>query len=116
MTDRLGVVCRHLALVAIDGATDEVASTMTADFRLHVEGTTTDRWGYLALIDARWAAEGPRPPLDVLGDHVSGDQVAIGVAPHCLAHFGVRDELISEVWMTPDWRPWTVPLAIDRTV
>ncbi len=94
------MVCRHLALVAVDGATDEVAATLTPDFRLHVDATTTDRWGYLALIAARWAAEGTRPPLDVIGDHVSGDHVAVDIAPQCIARFHVCGERISEAWMT----------------
>jgi hypothetical protein len=111
VNDRRSFVCRHLALVAVDGSSAEVADTLTPDFLLHIDTTTTDRWGYLALIDARWATEGPRPPLDVVGDRQRGDFVTVTVAPHCLAHFRVPGDRIAEVWMTPDWRVWAEPLA-----
>ncbi len=61
----LSTVCRHLALVAVDGASDEVALTPAPDFCLHLAHVDTDRWGYPALIDADWATYSTRPPLDV---------------------------------------------------
>ena len=46
-------VCHHLALVAIYAATDEVALTLDPAFKLYIDGMATDRWGYVALIEAR---------------------------------------------------------------
>lgn len=100
------VVCRHLALVAVDGATDDVAATVSPGFRLHLDAMETDRWGYLALIAARWAAEGDRPPLDVVRHTVSGEMVTVAIAPRAVAHFRTRGDLIDELWLTCDWRQW----------
>ena len=65
----------------------------------------------VSMIAARWATDGPRPPLDVVGGHAGGDFVTVTVAPRCVAHFRVCDERIAEAWMTSDWRRWTTPLA-----
>lgn len=103
---RLGVVLEHLALVAIDGAGDSVMATLDDGFRLHLDGITTDATGYLVLLSARWAAEGDRPPLDVMATSESGDMVTVSIEPHCLAHVRVIDGRIRELWLTADWRQW----------
>lgn len=107
-TERANVsaVCRHLALVAIDGATDEVADTLAADFRLHVDGVDTDRWGYLSLIEANHAAHGTRPPLDVVTAHGAGHFVTTLLEPRCIAYFRVAGGAIAGAWITTDWHVW----------
>lgn len=99
-------VCRHLALVAIDGATDEVALTLDPSFRLHIDSIDTDRWGYLSLIEANHAAHGPRPPLDVVTAIGTGRFVIARLEPRCIAHYRLVDGLITEAWMTTDWHVW----------
>ncbi len=105
--------CHHMALVAIDGATDEVALTLATSFRLHLDRAVTDRWGYLALIDANVAVHGPRPPLDVLRASGSGQFVTLAVEPRCLIHMRIAAGLIAEMWMTTDWGRWTAGLGDD---
>jgi hypothetical protein len=100
------VVVRHLALVAVDGAGGSVAETLHPDFRLHLDGTTTDASGYLALIEARWAIEGDRPPLDVTRATTKSPMVAVVVEPHCMVHVRVERDLLAEMWITTDWRHW----------
>ncbi len=100
------VVCRHLALVAVDGAGATVAATLDPSFQLHVDGLTTDAAGYLALIDARWAAEGDRPPLDVVAATPQRSMVTVSIEPRCMAHMRVEDEVLVEMWITSDWRRW----------
>jgi len=107
----LDTVCQHLALVAIDGATNEVALTLDPAFRLHVDGADTDRWGYLSLIEANHAAHVARPPLDVEDAYTFGDFVMARLSPRCLAHFRVIDDAIVELWMTVDWQQWQVWLG-----
>lgn len=102
----LSAVCRHLALVAVDGATGEVAATLTPDFRLHADTLDTDRSGYLALIAANHAAHVTRPPLDVAHAEVRREFVTVRLDPHCIAHYRLRDGIIAEAWMTTDWRIW----------
>jgi hypothetical protein len=103
----ISTVCHHLALVAIDGATDEVALTLDASFRLHIDRTVTDRWGYLALIAANHAAHGTRPPLDVTTAQICGEYVMASLEPRCLAYFRLAGEFIAELWITVDWNEWT---------
>ncbi len=103
----LSTVCHHLALVAIDGATDEVALTLDPTFVLYLDGASTDRWGYLALVEANRALSPTRPPLDVRNAASQGDFVTVGLEPRCLAHFRVVDDLIVRLWMTADWNVWT---------
>jgi len=105
-TDLVDVASRHLALVAVDGAASTVADTLAPGFRLHVDGLTTDGGGYLALIAARWAVEGPRPPLDVMATAPYASVVTLSIEPHCMIHIAVEDELITEMWITSDWRRW----------
>jgi hypothetical protein len=100
-------VCRHLALVAIDGATDEVADGLDAGFRLHLGHACTDRWGYLALIEANHAAHGARPPLDVVAASASGDFVTARLEPRCLAYVRLAGGLIAELWIVVDWNAWS---------
>lgn len=102
----LSAVCRHLALVAIDGATDEVANTMMPGFRLHVDTIDTDRGGYLTLIAANHAAHGTRPPLDVTAAYATGRFVMTRLEPRCFVHFRLVDGVIAEAWMTTDWHTW----------
>lgn len=102
----VSTVCRHLALVAIDGATDEVALTLDPTFRLHIDGVDTDRWGYLALIEANHAAHGTRPPLDVATAIGTGHFVITRLEPRCIAYYRLVDGLITESWMTADWHVW----------
>src|SRR5262245_6758499 len=87
----VSTVCRHLALVAIEGATDEVALTLDPGFRLHVDRLDTDRSGYLALIAANHAAQPARPPLDVVTAYGRGHFVTARLEPHCIAHFRMAD-------------------------
>ncbi len=101
------VACHHFALVAIDGASDETALTISPSFRLHIGTLDTDRTGYLALIAARHAAHGERPPLDVLHLCTRGNVVTAHLEPRCLAHLRVEDDVVSEMWLTPDWDEWT---------
>jgi hypothetical protein len=103
----LSTVCRHLALVAVDGATDEVALTLDPGFVLHLNGVSTDRWGYLALIEANRALHATRPPLDVRTASARRRFVTVSLIPRCVAHFQLEDELIVRLWMTPDWRVWS---------
>jgi hypothetical protein len=98
------VVCHHLALVAIDGAGTSVQATLHPEFRLHVDGLTTGAGGYLALIEARWAAEGERPPLDVMKASLQPSVVTLAIEPHCMVHVRVADDLLAEMWITADWR------------
>ncbi len=101
------LVCRHLAMVAIDGASEEVAATLSDDFALHVDQLDTDRWGYLALIDANHAAHGTtRPPLDVTTIQGNTTSVTARLEPLCVAHYRLDGAAIAEAWMTTDWRVW----------
>ena len=99
-------VCWHLALAAIDGPTDELALTMAPEFRLHLDGCATDRWGYFALIEANRAAHATWPPLDVEDAFGRGHFVTARLEPRCIAHFRLVDGLIAELWMTVDWHTW----------
>lgn len=99
-------MCRHLALVAIDGATDEVAATLTPGFRLHLDGIDSDQAGYFSLIDANRAAHAGLPPLDVVRIHGSHQFVTALLEPRCLAHYRFEGDLIAELWMTIDWTTW----------
>lgn len=100
------VVNRHLALVAVEGAVDEVTATLASGFRLHVEDCSTDRHGYLALIAARWAAEGDRPPLEVGQRAVSDRSAIVVLGERTAAYVRVEDALIAEIRMTNEWRRW----------
>ncbi|MFV0307816.1 MAG: hypothetical protein ACK5OX_08745 [Desertimonas sp.] len=108
--DPLEVVGRHLAMVAVDGATDEVASTMTPDMCCSIDDLTTDRNGYLALIAARWAAEGARPALEVRRNTARGALVTVALAQRGLAYFQVENGLIRTLRLTTDWNRWLSPL------
>ena len=108
----ISTVCQHLALVAIDGATDEVAATLAPDFRLHLGGVDTDGTGYLALIEANHAAHGTRPPLDVQSAVGTGHSGWARLEPVCLAHFRIGDDKISELWIATDWRDWLLDPAV----
>ena len=92
--------------MAIDGASEDVDHTLTADFALHLDGLTTDRWGYFVLIEANRAAYGTRPPLDVQDACARADFVSVRLEPSSLAHFRLVDGLITELWMTVDWQTW----------
>src|SRR5262245_58047102 len=110
VTERLNVdaVCHHLALVAIDGATQELADTMTEAFELHLDGLDTDRSGYFALIDANHASfPGGRPPLDVVTVFGFREFVTARLEPSCLAYFRVEGLRLAEMWMTIDWQTWS---------
>lgn len=100
-TDR---VCRHLALVAIDGATDEVLDTMSPDFRLHLDGGDTDRTAYLALIEANHAAHGDRPALDVVRTVARNGFVTAFLDSSWVAHFELGPDSIEQLWMAPHWQ------------
>lgn len=102
----VSTVCRHLALVPIDGATDEVALALDPSFQLHIDSVDTDRWGYLALIEANHAAHGTRPPLDVTTAIGTGNFVITRLEPRCIAHYRLADHLITEAWVTTDWHIW----------
>lgn len=102
----VSVVCRHLALVAIDGATDEVALTLSPGFRLHLDDLDTDRAGYLALIAANHASQPSRPPLDVVTASAAHGIVTACLEPRCLAHFRIVSGTIREMWLTTDWQVW----------
>lgn len=105
--DRLSIVCRHLALVAIDGATAEVASTLADDFQLHVDGLEHDSSAYLALIAANHAAAHPRrPPLDVIDASVSGDVVTVLLDSDGVARFHLVDHTIDHIWLAWDELLW----------
>lgn len=102
--------------MAVDGATAETASSLAPAFRLRVESLTTDAVGYLALVGARWASEGPRPPLEVVKELDEGDAVTVLMAPRTVAHFRVRDEQITELWMTSEcgrWADWGTSGGLD---
>ncbi|MFT3853451.1 MAG: hypothetical protein QM733_12035 [Ilumatobacteraceae bacterium] len=100
------VVCQHLALVAVDGAGPSVEATLHPDFRVHLDGLTTDATGYLALIEARWAAEGFRPPLDVTRVSAGPTIASVAIQPHCMLHVRLDGDLLAEMWITADWRQW----------
>jgi hypothetical protein len=100
------VVYQHLALVAVDGAGASVAETLHPQFRVHVDGLSTDAGGYLALIEARWAVEGVRPPLDVTRASSRPAVVTVVIEPHCIIHVRVDEGLLAEMWITADWRRW----------
>jgi hypothetical protein len=102
----LSTVCHHLALVAVDGASDEVALTLCPTFELHTRCLSTDRWGYLALLDANRALSSTRSPLDVVSGVAHGAFVSVGLVPRCLAHFRLAGEQIAELWLTRDWSTW----------
>ena len=102
----LDVVCEHLALVAVDGAGPSVADTLLPGFTLHLGDLITDAGGYLALIAARWAAEGERPPLEVLRNVVRGRFVTVALAPRTVAHFRVERGAVESLWITSDARHW----------
>jgi len=106
----IDVVLNHLATVAVDGAGPDMADTMAADFSLHIDGYTTDRNGYLALVAARWAVEGDRPPLDVLTNQATGAVVTAALVPRSVAHFRVDRGVVCEAWLTTDWSQWLSPL------
>lgn len=110
------IVCRHLALVAIDGATDEVALTLAPGFRLHIDGLDTDRWGYLSLIEANHAAHATRPPLDVLTAWPCGEHVSLRLEPRCIMHVRIRDGVLVEMWITSDWHIWSRWLTEHTTL
>lgn len=110
-TDR---VCRHLALVAVDGATAEVFGTLDPGFVLHLDEADTDRSGYLALIEANHAAHGTPPPLDVLRTMARGSFVTASLDPSWIAHFKVGPEAIEELWLTSRWEVWRGWLARHR--
>jgi hypothetical protein len=106
--ERLSVACHHLALAAVGGASDELALTLAPAFRLHLRDLVTDRWGYLALLEAEHALSPVAAiPLDVISGTVSGDCVTLGLQPRCLAHFRVIDGVITELWLTADWDVWS---------
>lgn len=110
------VVYQHLALVAVDGAGPSVADTLHPDFCVHVDGLTTDASGYLALIEARWAVEGNRPPLDVTRASARPSLVSVVIEPHCMVHVRVDDGLLAEMWITADWRRWLLWLDAGMPV
>jgi hypothetical protein len=114
--DPIAVVGHHLAVVAVDGASDEMERGLDPAFRLHLDGLHTDRHGYQALVGARWAAEGDRPPLDVVGNVALGPVVTAAIAPRGIAHFRVDAGLIAEAWITSDWNTWLDPLHADRLI
>ena len=94
-------------MIAVRGGDDEIALTLSPNFVLHTDVLTTDRWGYLALIDADRCLSSPRlPPLDVIAGEASGDFVSVSLVPRCLAHFRVTDGTIAELWLTSDWHMW----------
>lgn len=104
------LLCRHLALVAIDGATDEVALTLSPTFELHLDGLDTDRAGYLALIAANHAAHGNRPPLDVIRTLATSSSVTALLHPAVVLHAQIHDETITRMWITDrtdTWQQWT---------
>ena len=84
-----------------------VSTTSYTGFRLHVDGLTTDVGGYLALIEARWAAEGDRPPLDVTSASQQPSVVTIAIEPRCTMHVRVEDDALVEMWINPG-RPGTL--------
>ena len=96
----LSTVCHHLAVLAIEGVTEELALTLDPSFSLHLDHVDTDRWGYLALIDAERAISSIRPPLDVRDAITRGEFVTVALEPRCLAHFRVAESVIAELWMT----------------
>ncbi len=102
----MDVVYQHLALVAVDGPGQSVAETLHPGFRVHIDGLTTDAGGYLALIEARWSVEGPRPPLDVTRASARPTLVSVVIEPRCLLHVRVDDGLLAEMWITADWQRW----------
>src|SRR6478609_709356 len=91
------VVCHHLALVAVDGAGESVLSTRHPEFRLHVDGLTTGAGGYLALIEARWAVEGERPPLDVTRTSEHPSTVTVAIEPACVLRVRVAQDRLVEM-------------------
>lgn len=104
------LLCRHLALVAVDGATDEVALTLSPTFELHLDGLDTDRAGYLALIAANHAAHSIRPPLDVIRTVAAPSSVTALLHPAIVLHARIHHETITSMWITerPDtWHHWT---------
>jgi hypothetical protein len=94
------VVCHHLALVAVDGAGESVLATLHPEFRFHVDGLTTGASGYLALIEARWAVEGERPPLDVTSASQQPSTVLVTIEPRCTMHVRVEDDALVEMWLS----------------
>lgn len=100
VADAVRATYRHLALVAVDGATDEVAATLSPDFTLRIGGLVTDRWGYLSLIAGRWACEGPRPPLHATRHVVGPGDVSVLLDSGTIAHFQVRSSLIRTLRLT----------------
>jgi len=94
------LVVRHLALVAVDGAGASVAETLHPAFRLHLDDFTTGASGYLALIEARWAAEGARPPLDVTSASSRPASVSVAIEPRCTVEVRIEGGLLAEMWIT----------------
>src|SRR5262245_37143472 len=67
----------HLAVLAIEGASDELAGTLDTAFELEVDGLVTDRDGYFALVEADGATHQTRPPLDVVSAVARGEVAII---------------------------------------
>jgi hypothetical protein len=103
----VSTVHEHLALVAVEGATDGATHLLAPDFTLYLDGVTTDRSGYLALIEANDALSSGHATLIVRSAVACGDFVTVSLRPTCVAHFQLTDGLISRAWMTSDRDVWT---------
>lgn len=103
--EQLSVVCRHLALVAIDGPSPEVEATLDPGFVLSMDGMRLSAASYLALVEANHAAHPVRPPLEVIAGSSVADFVTVLLDGHGISRFRLKGALIEQIWLA-----WSEPL------